>query len=61
MDETDWKKMSVWLTPDQVVRVDEWRRRQANLPARNEAIRALLDIALKAEGVGESPPGADVK
>jgi metal-responsive CopG/Arc/MetJ family transcriptional regulator len=29
--------------------IDEWRRRQPNLPSRSEAIRRLIEAGLKAE------------
>jgi hypothetical protein len=34
---------------EQVKRLDEWRRRQEDLPTRSEAIRRLLDIAMDLE------------
>jgi hypothetical protein len=37
------------LTPEQWVEVDEWRRRQRDLPTRAEAIRRMIAIALKVE------------
>jgi hypothetical protein len=30
--------------------VDEWRRRQPDLPSRSEAIRRLVELGLKAKG-----------
>jgi hypothetical protein len=35
--------------PSLLVRVDNWRRKQADLPSRAEAVRRLLDGALKDE------------
>jgi hypothetical protein len=29
--------------------IDDWRRRQADLPARSEAIRRLVEMGLKAK------------
>ena len=37
----------VRLMPDQVERLDEWRRAQKDLPGRPEAIRRILDDRLK--------------
>jgi hypothetical protein len=34
------------ITPEEVKRVDEWRRRQPELMSRSEAIRRLLKIGL---------------
>lgn len=51
---TEWKRVQLLLTPEMVAQVDEWRRRQPDLPDRNEAIRRLLAKALAAEGV--APP-----
>lgn len=33
----------------QIRTVDEWRRRQPDLPSRSEAIRRLIEAGLKAE------------
>ena len=51
---TDWKRIQLLVTPDMVTLIDEWRRRQPDLPDRNEAIRTLLARGLAAEGV--QPP-----
>jgi hypothetical protein len=37
------------ISPELAREVDEWRRRQPDLPARSPAIRRLIEIALKAE------------
>jgi hypothetical protein len=40
-----------WATTTAQLRaIDEWRRQQPDLPSRSEAIRRLVDIALRAEG-----------
>jgi hypothetical protein len=36
----------VRLSPDQVTRLDDWRRAQSDLPGRPEAIRRILDDRL---------------
>jgi hypothetical protein len=33
----------------ELVKIDDWRRRQPDLPSRTEAIRRLVDIALVTE------------
>lgn len=46
---TDWKRVMLNLEPETVRDIDEWRRKQEDLPDRNEAIRRLLAKALKLE------------
>src|SRR5947209_15442999 len=44
--------------------VDEWRRHQADLPSRSEAIRRLIEAGLNtaaSAGAGDKPPGAQGK
>ena len=38
--------VTVRLSPDQVTRLDDWRRAQSDLPGRPEAIRRILDDRL---------------
>jgi hypothetical protein len=40
----------VRLQPELATPLDDWRRNQADLPTRAEAIRRLLEEALKAKG-----------
>lgn len=40
------------ITPSEVAAVDDWRRKQPDLPSRSEAIRRLVAVALKASGDG---------
>jgi hypothetical protein len=35
------------MSADDVGAIDEWRRRQADLPSRSEAIRRLVQLGLK--------------
>jgi hypothetical protein len=37
----------------QIRAIDEWRRRQPDLPNKNEAIRRLIDIALQQQAERE--------
>jgi len=39
----------VRLTPEQLAYVDAWRQSQDDLPSRSEAIRRLVEEALKAK------------
>jgi len=48
---TNWKRVQLLLEEDLVSLIDEWRRRQVDLPDRNVAIRSLLRQALSAEGI----------
>jgi hypothetical protein len=42
----------VRIQPDMAKALDDWRRVQADLPGRPEAIRRLVDIGLKAKPKG---------
>ena len=39
---------AIRLSPEFRTKIDEWRRREPDIPARSEAIRRLVDIGLKA-------------
>jgi metal-responsive CopG/Arc/MetJ family transcriptional regulator len=50
--ETDFMKdqrIPVMMSTDDVAAIDEWRRKQADLPSRSEAIRRLVELGLKAK------------
>jgi hypothetical protein len=40
----------VRVQPDMAKQLDDWRRKQDDLPGRPEAIRRLVEIGLKAKG-----------
>jgi hypothetical protein len=47
--ETDWMKdqrIPVMMSSEEVAAIDEWRRKNADLPSRSEAIRRLVEIGL---------------
>jgi hypothetical protein len=46
----DTMAVNVRISTDSVSEIDDWRRKQDDLPGRPEAIRRLVDIALKAKG-----------
>jgi len=48
---TNMRRLQVLITEALVKAVDEWRRREDDLPSRSEAIRRLLEKALREEGV----------
>jgi hypothetical protein len=37
-------------SPEAIAAIDDWRRKQDDLPGRPEAIRRLVEIGLKAKG-----------
>ena len=37
----------VRLAPDQLKAIDDWRRKEEDIPGRPEAIRRLVEMALK--------------
>lgn len=41
------ERLQMRVSPDFLAKVDEWRRTQADLPNRSEAIRRLVELALK--------------
>jgi len=41
------KRLSVLISVEQQKKIDDWRRKQPDLPILSEAIRRLLDLALK--------------
>jgi hypothetical protein len=45
----DTMAINVRISTDSVSEIDDWRRKQDDLPGRPEAIRRLVDIALKAK------------
>jgi hypothetical protein len=46
----DTMAVNVRISMDSVSEIDDWRRRQDDLPGRPEAIRRLVEQALKAKG-----------
>jgi hypothetical protein len=44
-------RFTMILTPELKTAVENWRRIQDEIPSRIEAVRALLELALKAEGI----------
>lgn len=47
--ETKTVRIGMFMAPSEVEAIDEWRRRQPDLPSRSEAIRRLVKIAIKDE------------
>jgi hypothetical protein len=41
--------VGVRVQPDMAQQIDDWRRKQDDLPGRPEAIRRLVDLGLKAK------------
>jgi metal-responsive CopG/Arc/MetJ family transcriptional regulator len=46
MTELKSKRFILSLEPSLLVRIDEWRRKQPDIPARAEAVRRLIRLAL---------------
>jgi hypothetical protein len=42
--------VGVRIQPEMAKQLDDWRRKQDDLPGRPEAIRRLVDLGLKAKG-----------
>jgi hypothetical protein len=50
------QRLNLIAPVDWLKRIDQWRRRQPNLPTRSEAIRTLVERGLEAEARGEKKP-----
>ena len=48
-DELKDLRIPVMMAATEVGAIDEWRRKQADLPSRSEAIRRLVELGLKAK------------
>jgi hypothetical protein len=48
-DELKDLRIPVMMAPTDVAAIDEWRRKQPDLPSRSEAIRRLVEIGLRAK------------
>ena len=46
-DDKKDQRIPVMMAVDEVGAIDEWRRRQTDLPSRSEAIRRLIELGLK--------------
>lgn len=42
----------MFISPTEVAAIDEWRRKQKDLPSRSEAIRRLVALALNSDRKG---------
>src|SRR5882724_2880406 len=49
-DELKDLRIPVMMAATEVAAIDDWRRKQADLPSRSEAIRRLVELGLKAKG-----------
>jgi hypothetical protein len=48
--------VQVRLAPEQIARLDEWRRRQKDKPSRPEALRRLIEMAVEGTfGTNKAP------
>lgn len=46
---TKTERFELRLSMELLARVDEWRRTQADLPSRSEAVRRLMEIGLSTQ------------
>ena len=44
------ERFEMRLELEAVAAIDEWRRKQPDLPSRAEAVRRLIELGLKAKG-----------
>jgi hypothetical protein len=51
-DELKDLRIPVMMAATDVTAIDEWRRKQPDLPSRSEAIRRLVELGLKARPKG---------
>jgi metal-responsive CopG/Arc/MetJ family transcriptional regulator len=51
-DENHTQRFQMRVPSDFLVKIDEWRRQQPDLPNRSEAIRRLVELALRKEAQG---------
>jgi uncharacterized protein len=47
------ERFEMRLDVESVERIDEWRRKEPDLPSRAEAIRRLVDLGLQAKRKGK--------
>lgn len=47
-DGSETERIQIVAPASWVLRVEEWRRKQPRIPSKSEAIRMLVDMALKA-------------
>jgi metal-responsive CopG/Arc/MetJ family transcriptional regulator len=50
MTDEQTERLQMRVSPEFIKSVDNWRRKQEDLPSRSEAIRRLVEQALKAKG-----------
>ena len=49
MTQEQTERLQMRVSPQFIKSVDSWRRKQEDLPSRSEAIRRLVEMALKAK------------
>jgi hypothetical protein len=50
-------RLEVRVSPDFLEAVDNWRRRQPQIPSRSQAIQVLVAVAIIASDATQMPPG----
>lgn len=47
MTDDQTERFQMRVSPDFLAKIDDWRRQQPDLPNRSEAIRRLVELALR--------------
>jgi hypothetical protein len=55
------QRFELRMDREEIAQVDDWRRHQADLPSRAEAIRRLIQFGLKASPSRRLEPGLKAK
>ena len=50
---TQSKRFEIRMSGDLLKAIDEWRRRQSDLPSRSEAMRRIMKAGLRAQKSGK--------
>jgi hypothetical protein len=53
------ERLNMVLSPEQVARVENWRRQYSKIPSFSEAIRQLIDLGLEAAGSDDAKASYD--
>lgn len=53
------KRLQMVIEPSQVAQIDMWRSRIPGVPSRSEAVRRLVHLGLRAEGIVRPDPDSN--
>lgn len=54
------ERLNMVISPEQVARIENWRRQHSKIPSFSEAIRQLIDLGLAAASGDDKPQTYDV-